>query len=42
VLFGSEERYEVDIEGEDFILLRERDLHVVMKDELAQETGMYL
>ncbi|MEI6735485.1 MAG: co-chaperone GroES [Actinomycetes bacterium] len=42
VLFGSEERYEVDIEGEDFILLRERDLHVVMKDDHAQETGMYL
>jgi chaperonin GroES len=42
VLFGAEERYEVDIEGEDFILLRERDLHVVMKDEHAQETGMYL
>ena len=42
VLFGAEERYEVDIEGEDFVLLRERDLHVVMKDEHAQETGMYL
>jgi chaperonin GroES len=42
VLFGAEERYEVDIEGEDFILLRERDLHIVMKDDLTQETGMYL
>lgn len=42
VLFGSEERYEVDIEGEDYILLRERDLHVVMNDDHAHETGMYL
>jgi chaperonin GroES len=42
VLFGSEEHYEIDIEGEDFILLRERDLHVVIKDDHAQETGMYL
>jgi chaperonin GroES len=42
VLYGSEENYEVDIEGEDFVLLRERDLHVVMKDDESQGTGMYL
>jgi chaperonin GroES len=42
VLFATEERYEVDIDGEDYILLRERDLHVVKRDEAAQGTGMYL
>lgn len=42
VLFATEERYEVDIDGEDFVLLRERDLHVVKRDEDAQGTGMYL
>lgn len=42
VLFGAEERYEVDIDGEDYVLLRERDLHVVKRDEESQGTGMYL
>ena len=42
VLFATEERYEVDIDGEDYVLLRERDLHVVKRDEQSQGTGMYL
>ena len=42
VLFATEERYEVDIDGEDFVLLRERDLHVVKRDVDSQGTGLYL
>ncbi len=42
VLFGTEERFEVDIDGEEFVLLRERDLHAVKRDESTQGTGMYL
>jgi len=42
VLFATEERYEVDIDGEDFVLLRERDLHVVKRDADSQGTGLYL
>ena len=42
VLFGAEERYEVDLDGEEYVLLRERDLHVVKKADEAQGTGMYL
>ncbi len=42
VLFATEERYEVDIDGEDFVLLRERDLHVVKRDSDSQGTGLYL
>jgi chaperonin GroES len=42
VLFSAEDRFEVELDGEDFILLRERDLHAVSKDEKEQETGLYL
>lgn len=42
VLFANEERYEVDIDGEEYLLLRERDLHVVKRDESSAGTGMYL
>lgn len=42
VLFATEERYEVDIDGEDYVLLRERDLHVVKRDADVQGTGLYL
>lgn len=42
VLFSNDERYEVDIESEDFILLRERDLHAVRRSEESSASGMYL
>ncbi|MBU6234021.1 MAG: co-chaperone GroES [Acidobacteria bacterium] len=42
VLYATEERYELDIDGEDYVLLRERDLHVVKRDADSQGTGLYL
>lgn len=43
VLFDPEDRAEVELQGVDYVLLRERDLHGVAEPEAAgQSTGLYL
>jgi chaperonin GroES len=43
VLFDPEERAEVEVRGEAFILLRERDLHAVASERIEEgQTGLYL
>ena len=43
VLFNSEEVYEVEVRGDTFIILRERDIHAVASERLeAGHTGLYL
>jgi chaperonin GroES len=42
VLFSADDRYEVELDGEEFVLLRERDLHAVAKVEESQGAGLYL
>jgi chaperonin GroES len=43
VLFNPEDRYEVEVRGEDFIILRERDIHAVAAKRLEEgSTGLYL
>lgn len=43
VLFDPEERAEVEVRGETFILLRERDLHAVASERIDEgQTGLYL
>jgi chaperonin GroES len=43
VLFNPEDRYEVEVRGEDYIILRERDVHAVAAKRLDSEgTGLYL
>jgi len=43
VLFNPEDRYEVEVRGEDFIILRERDVHAVASKRLEEgSTGLYL
>ncbi len=43
VLFNPEDRYEVEVRGEDFIILRERDIHAVAAARLDESnTGLYL
>ena len=43
VLFEPEDRYEVEIQGQEYILLRERDIHAVSStQEDQQSTGLYL
>jgi chaperonin GroES len=43
VLFNPEDRYEVEVRGEDYIILRERDVHAVAASRLEESsTGLYL
>lgn len=43
VLFDPDDRAEVEVRGESYILLRERDVHAVASERLADgQTGLYL
>jgi chaperonin GroES len=43
VLFDPEERAEVEVRGDAYVLLRERDLHAVASERLEDgQTGLYL
>ena len=43
VLFDPEDRAEVEVTGEQYVVLRERDIHAVAADRLADaQTGLYL
>jgi chaperonin GroES len=43
VLFDPEDKAEVEVRGDTYILLRERDLHAVASERLdGSQTGLYL
>jgi len=43
VLFNPEDRYEVEVRGTDYLILRERDIHAVAAERLEEgSTGLYL
>ena len=43
VLFDPEDKAEVEVAGEVFVLMRERDVHAVAAERLGdQSTGLYL
>lgn len=43
VLFNPEDRYEVEVRGDEYIILRERDVHAVASTRLEEgSTGLYL
>jgi chaperonin GroES len=43
VLFDPEDKAEVEVNGEDYIVMRERDIHAVAADRLGDsQTGLYL
>ena len=43
VLFSPEDRYEVEVRGDDYVILRERDIHAVAAKRLEESsTGLYL
>jgi chaperonin GroES len=42
VLFSPDDRYEVEVGGEDYIMLRERDLHALAAKRIEASTGLYL
>ena len=42
VLFNPEDRYEVEVQGEDYLIMRERDIHAVASERVDGGTGLYL
>lgn len=42
VLFGPENGYEVEVRGEEYVVLRERDIHAVASEKTEGKTGLYL
>ena len=42
VLFSPDDRYEVEVGGEDYLILRERDIHAVAASRMEGSTGLYL
>jgi chaperonin GroES len=42
VLFDREECFEVEVHGEQYLIVRERDLHAVASSRLDSATGLYL
>ncbi|MWA01808.1 co-chaperone GroES [Actinomadura sp. LD22] len=42
VLFHPGDQYEVEIQGENYLVMRERDLHAVANERPEHGTGLYL
>jgi chaperonin GroES len=42
VLFNPEECFEVDVQGEEYLILRERDVHAIASERMDGGTGLYL
>jgi chaperonin GroES len=42
VLFNPEDRFEVEVQGEEYVILRERDIHAVASERIDSGTGLYL
>ena len=43
MLFDPEDKAEVEVQGEMYVVMRERDIHAVAADRLGDETaGLYL
>jgi hypothetical protein len=42
VLFNAEDRFEVEVQGQQYLILRERDIHAVASEQTESNTGLYL
>ena len=42
MLFNPEDRFEVEVHGEEYVILRERDIHAVAATRIDGGTGLYL
>jgi len=42
VLFAHDEQYEVEVQGDTYLVLRERELHAVATERTEHGTGLYL
>jgi len=42
VLFARDDQYEVEVQGQTYLVLRERELHAVASERAEHGTGLYL
>ncbi len=42
VLYAPDTGYDVEIRGDDYIILREREIHAVASERIEDRTGLYL
>jgi len=42
VLFNPEDHFEVEVQGDEYVMLRERDIHAVASERIDGGTGLYL
>jgi chaperonin GroES len=42
VLFNPEDCFEVEVQGDEYVILRERDIHAVASERIDGGTGLYL
>ncbi|SDP01273.1 chaperonin GroES [Klenkia soli] len=42
VLFSPDDQHEVEVHGEDLLILRERDIHAVAAERIEEAGGLYL
>ncbi len=42
VMFSPDDHHEVEIAGDEYLLLRERDLHAIASERNDENTGLYL
>jgi chaperonin GroES len=42
VLFSPDDQFEVEVQGQAYLVLRERDLHAVAAEPTEDGTGLYL
>jgi chaperonin GroES len=42
VLFSPDDRSEVEVQGQLYLILRERDVHAVAAERIEEATGLYL
>jgi len=42
VLFAPDAGYEVEIQGDEYLILRERDVHALASSRAEDQTGLYL
>ena len=42
VLFNPEDQLEVEIQGQNYLVMRERDLHAIASERTEHGTGLYL
>ena len=42
VLFNPDDQFEVEIQGHNYLVMRERDLHAIASERTEHGTGLYL